>query len=493
MALRLKITVVLIAVVVAFAAAFFFTSSYYTTQSITATLEKGQLINRDIASSHISAKIELLSTKAGLVAKSLMAAPSEAEWPVMMMSLSEEFSDFTAFAVFTREGVKASFGDSPATDFVLDGSRYLSDAFNGNSVISTIYNDPLTDRQVFYVCVPMGEGLVLAATIPGSFFSDILSEYKQWEKGGLFIVDGDGSLIAQSNPDLTDVNQPAGKYVTCENKRVSSPAVDWAVGAVTPIDESPLPGITRIFILMAVVFLIVGSVAAYYLSDSIARRRGVAGRKPRDVDIDTIRRAVSDRRSNIDRRSLGLGVAGLNTKKGIAFLGGDEDSYIGVLRSYTAATPPLLEKLKDVGENGLLDYAVITHGIGVSSRSIGADEFADISEAMEKAARAADISYVIKHNPAFLAAAWKLVMEIGEMLSNIYIGAPKPKRARPDPETIRRLLEACRNYDMDGVDWAIDELELYEYETDQELIDWIWESAAAMNFAQIVEMLADYS
>ena len=205
------------------------------------------------------------------------------------------------------------------------------------------------------------------------------------------------------------------------------------------------------------------------------------------------RRAVSDRRSNIDRRSLGLGAAGLNAKKGIERLGGNEDFYIEVLRSYAMNTPALLENLKNVEEDKLAYYAGVARGIEASSRGICADEFADIAETMERAASDGNIDYVKKHTPSFLAAAWKLVEEIDEMLTNISNGLPKPKKEKPDPVTLDRLVKACENYDMDGVDAAVTELECYEYETENELVLWLRESAGAMNFTQIIEILTEYS
>ena len=213
------------------------------------------------------------------------------------------------------------------------------------------------------------------------------------------------------------------------------------------------------------------------------------GQNPQNQDDDD-RRYVSTRRSGIDRRALSKGIAGLDMEKGIDRFGGDEDSYLTVLQSFAINTPPLLEKIEEVNRGDLPNYAIVVHGIKGSGHGICANEFADIAETLEKAAKAGNMDFVATHNPSFLSAAWKLIAEIEDMLLQLHMNNPKPVKARPDKEALDLLLDACRNYNMDDVDTAIAEIESFFYTDDGGLSDWLYRNVEQMNFPQIVEKLS---
>jgi HPt (histidine-containing phosphotransfer) domain-containing protein len=186
-------------------------------------------------------------------------------------------------------------------------------------------------------------------------------------------------------------------------------------------------------------------------------------------------------------------VPGLNTEKGIQYFGGDEESYFTVLRSFAANTPLLLEKIKGVTLDTMPDYGITVHGIKGSSRSICADAVADMAEALEHAAKAEDYDFITAHNAPFLKAAWKLVSEVDAMLLQIHADTPKARKDAPDKDVLNRIVEACKRYDMETVDAAIAELELYEYESGDELVPWLWENVQQFNLEQIIEKLSALS
>jgi hypothetical protein len=80
------------------------------------------------------------------------------------------------------------------------------------------------------------------------------------------------------------------------------------------------------------------------------------------------------------------------------------------------------------------------------------------------------------------------VSAIGERLAPM---AGRGVKAAPDPALLAELLEHCRLYDIDGLDSAMSELTSYEYETDQELVDWLAASAKVMGFKQIARRLSE--
>jgi CheY-like chemotaxis protein len=131
------------------------------------------------------------------------------------------------------------------------------------------------------------------------------------------------------------------------------------------------------------------------------------------------RRIVSSRRSGIDRRKTNTKFAGLDINKGIERFGGDEETYLGILRSYVLNTRSLLESLENVSEDNLEYYAGIIHAIKGASYGILANMIGNSAEALESAAKTGDYKYIRTHNHTFLDAAWKLISDLEEMLSDI--------------------------------------------------------------------------
>ena len=201
-------------------------------------------------------------------------------------------------------------------------------------------------------------------------------------------------------------------------------------------------------------------------------------------------RAGSPRRSGIDRRSLGLGINGLNMDKGIERFGGNEDVYFEVLRSYATNTPQLLHSIQSVNINNLDDYAIVIRGIKGSSRGLCADEFADIAERLEKAANNGDYKFIEIHNDSFLRSAWVLLKGVDDVLANVYDESMKPRKDRPDPGLLDKILKACETYDMETVDASIAELECYEYDSGGEIVSWLFENVQHFNISEIKNKLS---
>jgi len=123
----------------------------------------------------------------------------------------------------------------------------------------------------------------------------------------------------------------------------------------------------------------------------------------------------TDHAGGNDRLELS-GITGLNSVKGIENLGGDEEIYLEILKSFAVNTAPLLESIGDVIDEKPDEYAIIVHGIKSSGRSIGADAVADAAEKLEMAAKAGDREFVSASNPTFIEAAWRLIKEINSYL-----------------------------------------------------------------------------
>jgi len=205
------------------------------------------------------------------------------------------------------------------------------------------------------------------------------------------------------------------------------------------------------------------------------------------------RRSETERRGVLDRRILGRLYYGLNAKKGMERFGGDKEVYLNVLHSFAKNTKPLLEQARGVTHEALPDYAITVHGIKGSSRGIFAEEIGTKAEALEVAARSDDFDYIIENNQAFIETVERFLVDIEDMLDRINAENAKPKKEKPDKETLANLLAAAEGFDMDGADMAITELMRYEYASEGKLVDWLREMVAEADFAQIAERLAGYA
>jgi len=202
---------------------------------------------------------------------------------------------------------------------------------------------------------------------------------------------------------------------------------------------------------------------------------------------------LPDRRSGIDRRqSHTLPAVWLDISKGIERFGGDRDTYLQILRSYATNTRPLLESITHISEDTLADYCITVHGIKGSSRGIFAEMLSNSAAVLEFAAKTGDFNYVSKHNPLFLADAWKLIHELEAMLSALEAESPKEKKATPDRRVLAKLLAACKAYDIDGVDEAMADLESYQYSFDDGLAYWLRDKVKLAAFKEITERLTVY-
>ena len=237
------------------------------------------------------------------------------------------------------------------------------------------------------------------------------------------------------------------------------------------------------------------SVIREWVRDKEAEKKwekvNVEGQELLDSRTGKPRRAVSGRRSGMDRRAFGRSIPGIDLERGLERFNGDHKSFIKVLRSYAVNTRALLEKNKDVREENLHEYAIAVHGIKSSSRSICADFIGAEAEALEKAANAGNFPFVAAGNPEFIEAVNELIDSLENALDRMEEENSKPVKDRPDAELLGRLIDACQAYDIDAIDKIMDEIESFEYEADGGLAAWLRENVDLMNLTQIVDRLSE--
>jgi len=220
-------------------------------------------------------------------------------------------------------------------------------------------------------------------------------------------------------------------------------------------------------------------------------RRWIRDKSMEDKKWNTKNEADSELFFDSQPSILNFKLDGIDLKAGLERFGGDSDSYLQVLRSYTANTRDLLGSIKEVSKENLNEYAIIVHGIKGSSRSICANIVGDIAEALEKAAKGGDFGYVSEKTSDLTQAVIKLLADIDEMLVKVLAEAYKPIKTKPDEAVLIKILEACMAFDMETVETAVKELESYEYENNGELVNWLWENVQQFNIDEIIGKLSE--
>jgi PAS domain S-box-containing protein len=181
---------------------------------------------------------------------------------------------------------------------------------------------------------------------------------------------------------------------------------------------------------------------------------------------------------------------GIDIKQGLVRFNHDEDIYLRVLRSYISTLRAMLEMTADITEKNLHDYRIKVHGIKGASYDIYAQQIAQMAEGLENASKISDWSYIHTHNEAFLKELTTLIVEFEKLMSEIESENPKPTKDKIDTELLKKLMSACRDYNLDRVDTLMDEIDSYHYISDKDFAVWLRENADIMNFSEIAEKLS---
>ena len=193
-----------------------------------------------------------------------------------------------------------------------------------------------------------------------------------------------------------------------------------------------------------------------------------------------------------DSMFFGVEIPGLDIEGGIKRFGGNEKIYLDVLRSYSAGVSSMLNKIETFSEDILADYIIKVHGIKGVSLDISAEQTANEAKDLEIAGKANDIDFIKANHSAFIKHARDLISGIEKALSTLDTDSDKPVKDKPDIKILFKMIDACNDFDMDGADEAMAELEEYKYESENDLIIWLRERIDRMQFEEIAEKLGSY-
>ena len=109
--------------------------------------------------------------------------------------------------------------------------------------------------------------------------------------------------------------------------------------------------------------------------------------------------------------------AGVDTDRGIAFCGGDENFYLEVLGEYLKASDEKREGLrKAFAEGDMENYGVLAHSLKSTSATIGAAELSQMALALENAAAEKNVEVVRREQGAVFEKYEQLLDRIRECI-----------------------------------------------------------------------------
>ncbi|MDR2487692.1 MAG: response regulator [Clostridiales Family XIII bacterium] len=184
-----------------------------------------------------------------------------------------------------------------------------------------------------------------------------------------------------------------------------------------------------------------------------------------------------------------FGSCPIDTERGLEQFG-KVSAFRQVIESYTKHTPDLLEMCLTPTVDNLASYAVTVHGIKGSSYGIFARKVGKAAEELEHKAKAGDFVYILTNNASFIEQVRALIVSLQEALS--WSEGDKPQKDTVDRGLAQRLIEACRRFDVDSVDEAVEEIATFSYRDAPDLSGQLKQLALTSDFPGIAARMEAY-
>ena len=190
--------------------------------------------------------------------------------------------------------------------------------------------------------------------------------------------------------------------------------------------------------------------------------------KPLTEEEITIRAAKAEEEKDTGE----IVIADLDVKSAIEMLGG-EKLYRKIIADYYRVMDQKAESIRSNYDKKFWPvYTIEVHALKSSSRQIGANELADMAEALENAGKSQDIAFIEANTDAMLEKYMSYKSVLAEFCEDKTTDEQNAAPAQPaDTETLRtifaRIREAADNLDLDTLEECGGELRTYSYPDDQ--------------------------
>jgi signal transduction histidine kinase/CheY-like chemotaxis protein len=299
LSIRAKVILIILAIIAGMTAASVVIGVTLSRRNLKTTIVNDMGVSGAIAEQLVSEKINAIKTNMRTISEICRDLDDDQIGEVLWKEAT--IQGYLALRLMYQDGRVISHG-TKTTDDELINSRNARRAFRGEMVMSTTEYSG-TGELILRFWMPLEDGRVLVATLPGTVISDTLSRFRIWKTGNIFVLDREGTFIANMRPRLVqdrinyiklaetsseyrgiaDVysgmvqwKTGAGEYTydgvprICVYRPVRG-SDGWSLGVVCPIVESPLSHVLRSFLITGAVFLGLGIIAALIAASFIAR------------------------------------------------------------------------------------------------------------------------------------------------------------------------------------------------------------------------------
>jgi signal transduction histidine kinase/CheY-like chemotaxis protein len=285
---------------------------YFSTREITQTVSDDLTLLGDISTGMVVSSINKVkedTTYVGSMMDRAYTVGGKAELKSTLESEVGPGPSFISLGVVFPDGIIVSSekeSSSYAAPIAEDASFYLELAPDeGVLVTDSIIMD--SGEAVIRCCMKISGGAVFVSTLKGDYFTYLFSEsdYSIYSSGRVFILDGAGMVIADSNNGDTNMlgtsflNSPgefgvavndalfgvdtgnvvvqyedefenAGKII-CAYTPIIHQDERWALFVTVPVSSTPVPDMRNLFLISGLLFLAFGAIASIFLSAMQAR------------------------------------------------------------------------------------------------------------------------------------------------------------------------------------------------------------------------------
>jgi signal transduction histidine kinase/DNA-binding response OmpR family regulator len=298
LSIRVKVMLVIISIVLIITASSLVLGLFFSQNKFWDVVQSDMTVSSHIAARLISIELEVLKKEAALIEAKLENRKDEEIGEILKASLENNI--LLSASVFDRQGWVAFYGRAaPSNDYL--GSEEMARAFAGE----TVFSSPEWEsggNLVSRIWKPLGGGRVLIITLPGFLLSNLVSEFRIWKSGSVFVIDQEGALIANTRDWLVEggynlielakteplyesvarlfkrMMQGEGgvdTYYFLEKDRLCAftPVPDsngWSLGVSAPIGESPVSQIRQVLFISSAMFLGLGLIVAFFAANSVA-------------------------------------------------------------------------------------------------------------------------------------------------------------------------------------------------------------------------------
>jgi methyl-accepting chemotaxis protein len=298
LSIRTRIILVMSLIVAGITTISVITGITLTRRDLIETIKNDMGVSGVIAEQFVTEKVSCIKTDLRLIAEKCRGLNNEEIGDVLKRETIA--GDYLSIRIMDQTGRTISYGaKTPYYRNIRNGNT--QDALNGQTAMSTTQFDSNGDFVMRFQ-VPLDDGRILEASLPGMIISDMLSGVRIWKTGNIFILDHEGVVIAnmrshmvlgrfnliklaetdEEHRQMADVlslmvrgETGTGEYSYQGVKRICAylpirGTDGWSLGVACPIAESPLSQEVWPFLIAGLLFLSLGVLAACFASHHIA-------------------------------------------------------------------------------------------------------------------------------------------------------------------------------------------------------------------------------